>query len=208
MENPLSEQTASTETIDSIPQVEEVEGKFIFVWTGTMTGSQSKVAVLEEFARLHPGAKVTVIFNSQGGGVDDCRESYNRMLILRQIFNMHFTFIVMTAKSCALWFIQCADVRIGLPHAALMYHGIRWLLPHSAHCERELELAMDSMARNQQEFTNILCSRSQNSEKAVKEILALISDGLDHIFSAQEALDLGWLDQVCTPKFDTVPSAA
>jgi hypothetical protein len=45
--------------------------------------------VLEEFSKLNPGSAIIIIFNSTGGGVDDCRESYNRMLMLRTFYRMH-----------------------------------------------------------------------------------------------------------------------
>lgn len=186
-----------------IPEVESINGKFVFVWKGSMTGSQSKVAVLEDFARQNPGSKVTVIFTSGGGGVDDCRESYNRMLMMRQFFNMHFTFVVLEAKSCAFWFIQCADVRIGLPHSAFMYHCVKWELS-GAKSQRELEDCRKSMERNQKEFTSILCSRCSDKEKIIAETLELITDDQDHFFSSQEAVERGWLDQVYKPEFKAV----
>ncbi len=187
-------------TTNNMPQVEQANGKNIFVWTGSMTGCQSKVAVLEEFAKLNPGSAITVIFNSTGGGVDDCRESYNRMLMLRTFYRMHFTFVVLQAKSCALWFIQCADVRIALPHSALMYHGVKWTL-EGAKDQRELEEARLAMDKNQTEFTEILCSRSADATKTIQDVLKRISDGRDHIITPNEAMEYGWFDQIHKPKF-------
>lgn len=196
----LQEGTAFNDNGSAEPQVELVNGKNVFVWNSGMTGSQSKVKVLEAFAKQYPGSRVTVIFTSTGGGVDDCRESYNRMLMMRSLYNMHFTFIIMEAKSCALWFVQCADVRIALPHSALMYHCVRWSLT-GAKDQRELEEAKQDMDRNQREFTSILCSRSDESQKVLDETLTLISDGRDHIISPQKALENGWLDAIYQPKF-------
>lgn len=183
-----------------LPQVQEVNGKFLFEWTGLMTGCQSKISVLEEFAKQNPNSEVTVIFNSEGGGVDDCREAYNRILLIRMIYGVRFVFIVVKAQSCAFWFVQCADVRIGLPHSSLMYHCVKWKMegPQSA---SDLDRASHSIRRNQKEFTQILCSRSPNPEEATDKLLALISDGSDHIFTAEEAYRSGWLDSVYKPKF-------
>lgn len=190
----------SAGAVDDTPRVEFINGKNVFVWNSGMTGSQSKVAVLEQFARSNPGSRVTVIFTSTGGGVDDCRESYNRMLLLRSLFNMHFTFIILEAKSCALWFVQCADVRVALPHTALMYHCVRWSLS-GAKSQRELDEAKQDMDRNQREFTAILCSRSAEPEKVLMETLTLIDDGRDHIISPQKALENGWIDTIYQPTF-------
>jgi len=190
----------SAGAVDDTPRVEFINGKHVFVWNSGMTGSQSKVAVLEQFARQNPGARVTVIFTSTGGGVDDCRESYNRMLLLRSLLNMHFTFIILEAKSCALWFVQCADVRVALPHTAMMYHCVRWSLS-GAKSQRELDEAKQDMDRNQREFTTILCSRSADPEKVLQETLTLIDDGRDHIISPQKALENGWIDTIYQPTF-------
>lgn len=185
------------------PMVEQINGKNVFVWNAGMTGSQSKVAVLENFAKLNPGAKVIVLFTSQGGGVDDCRASYNRMLMLRTFYNMHFTFIILEAKSCAMWFIQCADVRIALPYSAMMYHCVKWELA-GAKDQREFREACEAMDRNQREFTAILCSRAADSAKAIDDTLKLVDDGKDHIITPQYALDNGWIDQIYQPKFAKV----
>ena len=181
-------------------QVEVVNGKFVFEWTGFMTGCQSKVAVLEEFAKKNPGASISVIFNSAGGGVDDCREAYNRILLMRMIYKVHFTFVVIKAQSCAFWFIQCADVRVGLPHTALMYHCVKWGMD-GAQSASDLDRAKHSIRRNQKEFTEILCSRSAKPKKTARELIEKISDGFDHIFSADEAVRKGWLDFVYKPQF-------
>lgn len=191
---------STTGDSNSSATVESINGKNVFIWHAGMTGSQSKVAVLEAFARQNPGARVTVIFTSTGGGVDDCRESYNRMLMLRTLFNMHFTFIILEAKSCALWFVQCADVRVALPHSAMMYHCVRWSLT-GAKSQHELQEAMQDMERNQREFTSILCSRSADFEKVLQETMTLINDGRDHIFSPQKALENGWIDAIYQPQF-------
>ncbi len=185
------------------PMVERINGKNVFVWNAGMTGCQSKVATLEAFAKLNPGSKVTVLFTSLGGGVDDCRESYNRMLMLRSLYNMHFTFVILAAKSCALWFVQCADVRVALPHSAMMYHCVKWIL-EGAKDQRELDEARTAMTRNQREFTEILCSRSADPAKVLEETMKLIDDGRDHIISPQQALDNGWIDQIYQPKFAKV----
>lgn len=182
------------------PVVEQINGKNVFVWNSGMTGCQSKVATLEAFAKLNPGSKVTVLFTSTGGGVDDCRESYNRMLLLRSLYGMHFTFVILAAKSCALWFVQCADVRVAMPHSALMYHCVKWELI-GAKSQRELDESRQAMARNQDEFTTILCSRAADPAKVKEETLKLIEDGSDHIFSPQQALDNGWIDVIFQPKF-------
>jgi len=165
-----------------------------------MTGSQSKVATLEAFAKLNPGSKVTILFTSTGGGVDDCREAYNRMLIMRTLYNMHFTIVILAAKSCALWFVQCADVRVALPHSAMMYHCVKWELS-GAKSEAELDQSRTDMKRNQREFTEILCSRSGDPAKVLEETLTLITDGSDHVISPQQALDNGWIDTIYQPKF-------
>jgi ATP-dependent protease ClpP protease subunit len=188
---------------NSQPLVEQINGKNVFIWNAGMTGCQSKVEVLEKFAKLNPGAKVIVIFTSTGGGVDDCRESYNRMLMLRTFHGMHLTFVILAAKSCALWFVQCADVRIALPHSAMMYHGVKWTL-EGAKDQRELDEARQGMDRNQREFTEILCSRSPDPAKTMETTLTLIGDGRDHIISAKKALENGWIDQVYQPKFEKV----
>lgn len=193
-------QGMNSSTAEPGTQVEVVNGKNVFVWTGLMTGCQSKVAVLEEFAKQHPNSSIRVIFNSDGGGVDDCREAYNRILIMRILYKMHFTFVVLKAKSCAFWFIQCADVRIGLPHTALMYHCVRWKL-EGAKSEHELSDARRSMMRNQAEFTEILCSRSPNPKKAARKLMNQISDGLDYDYTAKQAVKKGWLDAIYTPEF-------
>lgn len=183
-----------------LPQVQKINGKFLFEWTGLMTGCQSKVSALEEFAKQNPNSEVTVIFNSEGGGVDDCREAYNRILLIRMIYGVRFVFIVVKAQSCAFWFVQCADVRIGLPHSALMYHCVKWEMngPQSA---SDLNRANHSIQRNQKEFTQILCSRASDPNEAADNLLKLIDDGFDHIFSAEEAVKNGWLDSVYKPKF-------
>jgi ATP-dependent protease ClpP protease subunit len=182
------------------PKVELINGRNVFVWNSGMTGSQSKVKVLEDFAKQYPGSRVTVIFTSTGGGVDDCRESYNRMLMMRTLYNMHFTFVILEAKSCALWFVQCADVRVALPHSALMYHCVRWSLS-GAKSQRELDEAKQGMEKNQREFTTILCSRSSESEKVLEATMTLIDDGQDHIITPQQALENGWIDTIYQPKF-------
>lgn len=185
------------------PMVEQINGKNVFVWNAGMTGSQSKVAVLENFAKLNPGSKVIVLFTSQGGGVDDCRASYNRMLMLRTFYNMHFTFVILEAKSCAMWFIQCADVRIALPYSAMMYHCVKWELA-GAKDQREFREACEAMDRNQREFTAILCSRAADTAKAIDDTLKLVDDGKDHIITPQYALDNGWIDQIYQPTFAKV----
>jgi ATP-dependent protease ClpP protease subunit len=187
-------------------QVEVVNGKFVFEWTGFMTGCQSKVAVLEEFAKQHPGASISVIFNSAGGGVDDCREAFNRILLIRMIYKVHFTFVVVKAQSCAFWFIQCADVRVGLPHTALMYHCVKWDMA-GAQSASDLDRAKHSMLRNQRDFTKILCSRSPKPKKTARKLIEQISDGFDHIFSADEAVQKGWLDFVYKPEFSAPTNA-
>lgn len=199
----VQEQRGGMDESNIEPRVEQINGKNVFVWNAGMTGCQSKVAVLEDFAKLNPGSKVTVLFTSTGGGVDDCRESYNRMLMMRTFYNMHFTFVILEAKSCALWFVQCADVRVALPHSALMYHCVKWTLS-GAKDERELEEARQDMQRNQREFTEILCSRADDSAKVFEETMKLISDGRDHIISPQQALANGWIDQIYQPKFAKV----
>jgi ATP-dependent protease ClpP protease subunit len=195
----LQEGTSNNFT-NAEPMVESINGRNVFVWNSGMTGSESKVKVLEDFARQNPGSRVTVIFTSTGGGVDDCRESYNRMLLMRTLYGMHFTFIILEAKSCALWFVQCADVRVALPHSALMYHCVRWSLS-GAKSEHELEHAKQGMKRNQLEFTTILCSRSSEPEKVVQATMTLIDDGEDHIISPQQALENGWIDTIYQPQF-------
>jgi|LakMenEpi03Aug12_release.lakeMendotaPanAssembly.Ray.scaffolds.fasta_scaffold533474_2 ATP-dependent protease ClpP protease subunit len=197
------EQEGANCAVTTDPQVEVVNGKFVYEWTGLMTGCQSKVAVLEAFAKKNPNSSISVIFNSAGGGVDDCREAFNRILLIRQIYNVHFTFIVVRAQSCALWFIQCADVRVGLPHCALMYHCVKWDIdgPQSA---SDLGRAKHSIERNQKEFTRILCSRAKKPKKTAKWLMRKISDGFDHIFSAEEAVKRGWLDSVFEPHFGEV----
>ncbi|HEY9730592.1 MAG TPA: ATP-dependent Clp protease proteolytic subunit [Drouetiella sp.] len=193
------EQEGSNVAFTPGSEVELVNGKFVFEWTGLMTGCQSKVAILEAFAKKNPNSSITVIFNSAGGGVDDCREAFNRILLIRLIYKVHFTFIIVRAQSCALWFVQCADVRIGLPHCALMYHCVKWCMdgPQSA---SDLGRAKHSIRRNQGEFTRILCSRAKKPKKAAKKLLEKISDGFDHIFSAEEAVKFGWLDFVFYPE--------
>ncbi|RTL39137.1 MAG: hypothetical protein EKK48_18995 [Candidatus Melainabacteria bacterium] len=188
------------QTSEPVPQVQVVNGKFVFEWTGLMTGCQSKIVVLEEFAKQHPNSELSVIFSSEGGGVDDCRKAYNSILLIRAMYSVRFVFIVVKAQSCALWFIQCADVRIGLPRAALMYHCVRWDMkgPQSA---ADLKRAQHSIERNQKEFTQILCSRAAKPKKAARKLAKKISDGFDHIFSAEEAVENGWLDVVYEPVF-------
>ncbi len=184
----------------SEPQVEIVNGKFVYEWTGLMTNCQSKVVVLETFAKRNPNSSITIIFNSIGGGVDDCLEAFNRILLIRQIYKVHFTFIVVRAHSCALWFVQCADVRVGLPHSVFMYHCVRWCMngPQSA---SDLKRARHSIMRNQKEFTRILCSRADKPNKKAKWLMKKISDGFDHFFSSREAVKHGWLDFVYEPEF-------
>jgi len=189
------------QTSEPVPQVEEVNGKFIFRWTGLMTGCLAKVRVLEEFAKRNPNSELSVIFNSEGGGVDDCREAYNRILLIRMMYKVRFIFIVVKAQSCALWFIQCADVRIGLPHSAFMYHRIKWNMI-GLQSAADLERAQHSINRNQEEFTRILCSRSPEPEEAARKLMEKVSDGFDHIFSAEEAVENGWLDLVYEPVFE------
>lgn len=142
-----------------------------------------------------------MIFNSEGGGVDDCREAYNRILLIRMNYKVRLIFIVVKAQSCAFWFIQCADVRIGLPHSAFMYHRVKWNMV-GLQSAADLERAQHSINRNQKEFTQILCSRAAKPKKAARKLAKKISDGFDHIFSAEEAVENGWLDLVYKPVFE------
>ncbi|CAN5719324.1 hypothetical protein BH10CYA1_BH10CYA1_47970 [soil metagenome] len=185
---------------ETVPQVENINGRQVMFWSGSMTGCQTKVKILEEHAKRHPNSEVWVIFNSFGGGVDDCLEAYNRMLLLRHFCKMRFVFVVLSAKSCALWFIQCADVRIALPHSTLMYHCLRWTLS-GAKSSQEMLDADQAMNKRQAEFTQILCSRSENKDAMVEKVLQQIADGKDYSYSPVEAVQNGWMDLIYQPIF-------
>jgi ATP-dependent protease ClpP protease subunit len=154
-------------------------------WSGTSVLAQDIVARLNALQGVQ---EITVRVNSAGGSVSDGLAIYNA---LRRHPARKRVVIDGVAASIASVIAMAGDV-ISMPRTALLMIHAPWCVnaEGNAAALRQLATLLDGWAAAMRE------AYVAKSGMVTAEIAALLEDGQDHWFTADEALELGLIDEV------------
>ena len=132
-----------------------------------------------------PNVPVTVKLNSVGGSVADAITIHNAL-------KAHLGKVMIKADfaASAATLIACAGDCIAAENAMFMIHG-----PGASFSGKAAELreTADVLDQFSAAMTRIYCHKTH---RPVREIAALLADGKDHWFTAQDARDMGLVDAI------------
>ena len=171
--------------------------------------SVTAAALVKALAALGPNVAIEVRINSFGGSVADGLAIYNA---LRRHPGGVDTYNDGVALSIASLILQAGRTRHAAANAMTMMHAPWGGAVGNATDMREMADVLDGFADSMADAY----ARPGGLSRA--DVLALLSDGKDHWYSAQEALDAGLIDEIdealraaaCLPKdrFTSIPAAA
>ena len=156
---------------------------------------------LDSLVAIDPAARITIVFNSPGGGVIDGLHLYDHILMLRSRGTPIDTTIMGYGASMAGILVQAGEVRRIGPYAYLMAHelaNISW---------GKLSSLKDQVALAEQMYErllNILAGRA----KLTKDEIRTKADRRDWWMTATEALEAGFVDEILPTTSVTLPTTA
>lgn len=157
-----------------------------FIGEDWLETSNSARAVVDELADIN-AATIQVRINSQGGSVPDGLAIFNAL-------QRHPARIVITvdghAESIASLIVQAGDERIMPENTMIMVHAPSSFVAGNAQTLRKYADVLDTWA------TAMSASYISKAPKKADEITAMLSDGADHYFTADEAVVFGLVDKV------------
>lgn len=177
------------------------EAVFVFALSMTQDNIANFCMELIAWSDRHPGDRLRININSDGGNVSDSLSFKAHLQMLRRRGH-HLTIAVYgRALSCAAWLLQFADVRIMDEDAWLMIHEVSSRVdgPSSA-IRRELERVMQL----EEQTFGMLCKRSKLTMAVIR---SETRDGREWFIPANEAMELGLIDRIENdPEFIENPS--
>lgn len=132
-------------------------------------------------------AEITLRINSYGGSVPDGLAIYNALKRHKAPVNVHVDGV---AISCAGYIAMAGDTVTMAKNSQLMIHAPWGVAIGNASELREQADVMDRYAKA------MASAYADKSGKSVEDALALLADGKDHWFSADEAVAEGFADVV------------
>jgi ATP-dependent protease ClpP protease subunit len=152
-------------------------------WYGESVTAQRIVRELQVLDATH----ILVRINSYGGSVSDGIAIYNA---LRAHSARKTTSVEGIAASIASLIAMAGDDLQIYANATLMIHAPWTIAIGNSADMRELADVLDQYAES------MSTSYSRKTGKAEADVLALLTDGADHYFTARQALDDGWVDRI------------
>ena len=144
------------------------------------------VDMVKDLSKLE-ASRITLRINSYGGSVTDGLAIYNALK--RHSAPVHAV-IEGVALSCASYIAMAADTIEMAENAQMMIHAPWGMTAGNA---RELREQADMLDRYAQSMAGAYASKSG---KPSEEIMAILTDGKDHWYSASEAVAAGFADTV------------
>ena len=142
--------------------------------------------MVKDLSKLE-ASRITLRINSYGGSVTDGLAIYNALK--RHSAPVHAV-IEGVALSCASYIAMAADTIEMADNAQMMIHAPWGMTAGNA---RELREQADMLDRYAQSMAGAYASKSG---KPSEEIMAILTDGKDHWYSASEAVAAGFADTV------------
>lgn len=143
--------------------------------------------ICSQFPFIYTPDNIVLHINSRGGTVTDGLAIIDTMMSSET--NIH-THVTGQACSCAQLIAMCADKRTASRNARFMIHG---MTGGSYGQESDMEVYLDEMKRLKDTFIKLFEKYSKMNKKQIKEIL---NRKTDFYFSAEEALELGIIDNI------------
>ena len=142
--------------------------------------------MVKDLSKLE-ASRITLRINSYGGSVTDGLAIYNALK--RHTAPVHAV-IEGVALSCASYIAMAADTIEMADNAQMMIHAPWGMTAGNA---RELREQADMLDRYAKSMAGAYASKSG---KPADEIMAILTDGKDHWYSAAEAVNAGFADTV------------
>lgn len=163
----------------------------IYRFSGSVDASSVKscVAKLEEWSRLDPGCRMTIIFSSPGGSVIDGMALFDVLMELRERGHHITTVARGYAASMAGILLQAGDVRVMGAESYLLIHEAQFGAFGSY---GDVEDTVKWVQKIQSRILDIFSQRSNLSRAQIKRRWHRKDWWLD----SDEALKLGFIDEI------------
>ncbi len=169
----------------------EAERHRIYNFWGSVNDVSTAMAVktLGEWSRMYPGEKITIVFNSPGGGVYSGLALFDYIQELRSMGHEIETVAIGYAASMGGILLQAGDKRVMGRNTWMLIHEISSMTGGKS---SDIEDDVKRIRRLQDQLTAILAKRSTMSQTQIKNRWKRVDWWLD----AEDALKLGFIDEI------------
>jgi ATP-dependent protease ClpP protease subunit len=175
-----------------------------YIGESLFTNSNGASTIVAQLGEINAGV-IQVRVNSQGGSVPDGLAIYNA---LRRHPARKVITVDGQAASIASLIVQAGDERIMPDNTMMMVHA-----PGCNFCDGNGNAAQHREMANQLDTWALSMKASYLAKAPTRstELQTMLTDGADHYFTAQEAVDFGLADKVLSavqPELDDIATAA
>lgn len=130
---------------------------------------------------------IEIYIDSYGGAVYQC---FGLLGVIEKSITPVHTIAVGAAMSCGFMILICGHKRFGYKHSTPLYHQVSTGFLGKV---KDMEESLAETKRLQKKIEDITLDRTAISKKRLKEVL---KNKIDWFMTAEEALDLGVIDEI------------